>query len=1497
MQYDGDSTLIDPTSEVPHVLWDIDPLSMWGESLPLHKLSSLKYERNHRSSPVIRNDAWLLGNNGDRARVNMSLLDTGSTTFSFISPTLAAELQHLFPIQLLSSPTCVKLGDNKTKKVLDKYIIAPLCFSHNNREHRGTIQFYVFDSGYDLIVGMPDILQYFATFVCAQILSQAPSMSNEDLVYFMSTIAKNSYELMDEVVIPERRRVVDLHNDSGESTVHSFDSELNYAPHEDDLLRPWSEPVKLSSPEDEFDRDPALHYLSKPHEDHVRNFYASIETHTENKSFLELPSVREALMTDKYLQVFCPKRWTGINPSACPDVLPIELEMLPNLPTSLSIQSPHIPHRLVPYFEPEWARQTSYMWVPHSGPYACALLALPKWNPDGTATCRVAGDFRPINVFIKRYQETTEDPHRVATEISKFRYKADWDCRNGFHGMPLSERSSNFLAVHAPNGQYRPLFMPEGLGPATSIYQRVMRSIFKDFLEEKWFFVIIDNISFGADTFEELAQRMVRVLERCKEANLTLKFEKSFHCQNTVKFFGFEIGHNFTRMDDSRIKSVLEIPLPTNVSEMRHFLGVSGFFVRFADHFSVLRAPLDDTLKESFDWKCVEKRENLRESFETFKKALADSCKLFRPNFTNPFLVRCDASIEGIGAVLLMLMPSDDPLFPNEWVPIAFASRKFSDQARRWSTWDQETFSIFYSVTVSFRQYLWGKKFVVENDHRNLQWLEASVVPKIVRWRLQLQEFDFLIRHIPGKQQVVADYFSRLHLIALDSIARVPVLSNVEKDDSCYLWDTSFSKDHQEDFKRSDPVKVMPFDDNYCQLCFVPELCLYTRGEGYVKPSDETQEAFDSVHNSRMGHHGAGRTYSLLHRKYPGHKISMEMVRDMVYDCPWCQKLREQSNRILKEQVHHLELTAFPSRGWVGVDILDMPVSDEGNRALVVFVVHDTKMVKLYAIKDAEAITVARCMYLFSGVGRYKGFTTDPGSNITADVINQLNEWMDTWHKVSLVDRHQSCGVERTNKTILEHTKALTQTERAVKMWDQPEYLQTVENIINRYSDWETGLSPNELTYGSEAMVYFQLLDPLKSVEDKHEYLRRLNEYLLVARTESQLFHKAILDKRARDNVDQDLQQEYQPGDFVLFKPNPRSRAHKLVPTLLGPYRVKSQERGEVFCHQVATGVARQFHITRLYPFTGSEEEAFELACRDSEQYMVRSILGYRGDPISARRYMTFLVEYADGDKSWVQYGPDIASNTMFQKYVDTIPELMLLKYTALEAGRYMSRAKKLSIPMTIAPRKFLMDLRALGFSWYDSLHLPQADTALYLVEVHFNEYLNKKRTRVAVDLPALGDRLDDLDYSWFELYATRLYLPDDAIFVDEAFLVQYPQILGATTERQKHLERLYSPVLAGTHANRRGIFRNGGEERPARENNVAETTRNSPRIQRDVHVPNVRDGNDVEDNRRGSPRLATEQTKILVRPISSRRFPKDIPVVNTGAREGLRRRTVVKKN
>jgi hypothetical protein len=101
------------------------------------------------------------------------------------------------------------------------------------------------------------------------------------------------------------------------------------------------------------------------------------------------------------------------------------------------------------------------------------------------------------------------------------------------------------------------------------------------------------------------------------------------------------------------------------------------------------------------------------------------------------------------------------------------------------------------------------------------------------------------------------------------------------------------------------------------------------------------------------------------------------------------------------------------------------------------------------------------------------------------------------------------------------------------------------------------------------------------------------------------------------------------------------------------------------------------------------------------------------------------------------------------------------------------------------------------------------ADTKLYLLETTFTAHSDKRKTRAEVYFPALDEKLKDLDYFWFEANATRIFLPEDAVLVDEEFLVSYPQVLGSQNkERQRILERKYSPVIAGTPAHRRGIFR-----------------------------------------------------------------------------------------
>jgi len=128
------------------------------------------------------------------------------------------------------------------------------------------------------------------------------------------------------------------------------------------------------------------------------------------------------------------------------------------------------------------------------------------------------------------------------------------------------------------------------------------------------------------------------------------------------------------------------------------------------------------------------------------------------PDFTKPFILTTDASNFAIGAVLSQgTMGSDRP--------IAFASRTLNEAEVNYSTVEREMLAIVWGIQ-HFRPYLFGHKFTIVTDHRPLTWLMGFKEPnfKLVRWKLQLLEYDYEVTYKKGSQNVVADALSRIEL-------------------------------------------------------------------------------------------------------------------------------------------------------------------------------------------------------------------------------------------------------------------------------------------------------------------------------------------------------------------------------------------------------------------------------------------------------------------------------------------------------------------------------------------------------------------------------------------------------------------------------------------------------------------------------------------------------------------------------------------------------------
>jgi hypothetical protein len=208
----------------------------------------------------------------------------------------------------------------------------------------------------------------------------------------------------------------------------------------------------------------------------------------------------------------------------------------------------------------------------------------------------------------------------------------------------------------------------------------------------------------------------------------------------------------------------------------------------------------------------------------------------------------------------------------------------------------------------------------------------------------------------------------------------------------------------------------------------------------------------------------------------------------------------------------------------------------------------------------------------------------------------------------------------------------------------------------------------------------------------------------------------------------------------------------------------------------------------------------------DGDQYITKTIKGYRGNPINGRLYMTFLIEYEDGDTVWTQFSNDLRENTTFMSYVSSIPELITLSNTR---EFWTSKLKEIDkTPIDAHITTFYLDIRTLGtnFTWYDNLNLPDADTTTYRTIAKIERLNNKRRANVL--LPEFGpnEKLLSLPHSWFYIHACVRQLKNFTL-VDRRFIRKFPQILNMKPhELETHFSTL-EPAIAGTYAERRGSY------------------------------------------------------------------------------------------
>ncbi|XP_040951282.1 uncharacterized protein [Gossypium hirsutum] len=302
-------------------------------------------------------------------------------------------------------------------------------------------------------------------------------------------------------------------------------------------------------------------------------------------------------------------------------------------------------------------------------------------------------------------------------------------------------------------GHYEFFVMPFGLTNAPAAFMDLMNRIFQPYLDQ-FVVVFIDDILVYSKSESEHDQHLRTVLQILREKQLYGKLSKCEFWLSEVVFLGHVVSADGIRVDPKKIEAIVQWKAPKNVSEVRSFLGLAGYYRRFVNGFSKIALPMTKLLQKNvpFIWD-----DQCQRSFETLKQMLTEAPVLTLPESGKDFIVYSDASLNGLGCVLM-----------QEGKVIAYASRQLKSHERNYPTHDLELATVIFALKI-WRHYLYGEKCYIYTDHKSLKYLlsQKELNLRQRRWIELLKDYDCVIDYHPGKANVVADALSRKAAVEL----------------------------------------------------------------------------------------------------------------------------------------------------------------------------------------------------------------------------------------------------------------------------------------------------------------------------------------------------------------------------------------------------------------------------------------------------------------------------------------------------------------------------------------------------------------------------------------------------------------------------------------------------------------------------------------------------------------------------------------------------------
>ena len=386
---------------------------------------------------------------------------------------------------------------------------------------------------------------------------------------------------------------------------------------------------------------------------------------------------------------------------------------------------------------------------PSSSEWASPMVLVKK--KDGTL--RLCVDYRRVNAISATDAYPLPRIDDIIDQIGGAKYLTTIDLTKGYWQVPVASSDRGKTAFCTPFGLFQFNVMPFGLQGAPGTFQRMMDGLIRGL--SSFSAAYLDDLVVFSSTWEEHVGHVRAIFERLREAGLTAKLRKCQFGMTNCVYLGHVVGGGFLRPEQSKVDAVRSMPAPQTKTQLRAFLGLSGYYRKFIQNYSTMALPLTDLTKKDRPNR-LEWTSECDTAFNQLKDQLCSSPVLRSPDFDRGFVLQTDASGRGVGAVLSQL---DDA---GQDRPVAYFSRKLLPREEKYSTVEKECLAVKLAIQ-HFRVYLLGRHFVVQTDHRCLEWLDRIKEnnARLTRWSLVLQPYDFKVVYRSGKANDNADGLSR----------------------------------------------------------------------------------------------------------------------------------------------------------------------------------------------------------------------------------------------------------------------------------------------------------------------------------------------------------------------------------------------------------------------------------------------------------------------------------------------------------------------------------------------------------------------------------------------------------------------------------------------------------------------------------------------------------------------------------------------------------------